>query len=458
MNFRKVSDGLTAGLAIWVLLAGPAIGQDSTQAKISEAAGRPADRVVAALGSPALEAFLREVLERNPELARFRAKAAAAAVRAPQVRALPDPVAMVTAFPLPPETRVGPQWLKVSLSQHLPGFGKLAAREKAAVFAAVEAEQDWESQRLAMVTKARELAHEWAFCQLRGRIVEEEKHHLVHHEELTRARYSAGLGIQQEVIKIQAAITRAEQRFLEVRLRQGDLLAALNALRDRPASTPFEAAELVEPRRLSLDHEDLLAASLGRPERAAAGAEVGRREALVDLARRDFRPELRLSFDYTAVEGRRDAAGRAMSPQGNGRDILALSAGIELPLHQKRRTAALEEALAQQHAAEARQRAVAAQIEQGLGESRARLPLLWEQWWLFETVLLEQAEESLRSAETAYTTGKLNALELFHSEHVLYEVRLGAARAKADFAIAWARLEGALGAPWKIEEVGYEAD
>ncbi|MCH9649349.1 MAG: TolC family protein [Deltaproteobacteria bacterium] len=457
MYFRKVSCKLTTGAAIWVLLAGPAIGQDIDSPTATKAVGRPADQVVAAVDSPALKVFLLEVLERNPDLERYRAKAAAAAVRAPQVRALPDPVAMVTAFPLPPETRVGPQRLSVSLSQRLPGFGKLAARERAAVFAAVGAQQNWESQRLTVVTKARELANEWAFSQLRDRIVEEEKHHLVHHEELTRARYSAGLGIQQEVIKIQAAITRAEQRLLEVRIRQTELLADLNALRDRPAITPLGGLELLEPKALALDYEDLVTASLGLPERASAEAEVERRKALVDVAQRDFRPEIRLGFDYTVVERRQDAAGRTVAPQGNGNDILALSAGIELPLHRKRRSAALEQALAEQQAAEAHQRAIEAQIERNLGESRARLPLLFEQWWLFETVLLKQAEESLRSAETAYTTGKLNALELFHSEHVLYEVRLGAARAQADFAIAWARLEGALGSPWKAEEVGNEA-
>ncbi len=454
MRFREVSTWLTVG----ALAAFPAAGQEVDHRSSSRGDRGAAEAVAAAVGSPPLKAFLREVLERNPDLARLRAKAAAAAVRAPQVRALPDPVAKVTAFALSPETRVGPQRLSVSLSQRLPGFGKLAAREKAAVFAALEAEQAWESRRLELVTEARELAIEWAFSRERAGIVEEEHHHLVHHEELARARYSFGLGIQQEVIKNQAAITRAEQRLLEVRIRQGELLASLNFLRDKPADTPFEGGALAEPRSLSLPHEALLLASRGRPERAAAGAEVGRREALVEVARREYRPELNLGLDYTLVDRRRDSSGRINPPQGNGNDIFALSAGIALPVHRGRLSAALEEALAEQGAAEAHQRAVEGQIERDLGESRARLPLLFEQWWLFETVLLKQAEEALRSAETAYTTGKLSGLELFHSEHVLYEVRLGAARTRADFAIAWAKLEGALGAPWKLEEERHDRD
>jgi outer membrane protein TolC len=41
----------------------------------------------------------------------------------------------------------------------------------------------------------------------------------------------------------------------------------------------------------------------------------------------------------------------------------------------------------------------------------------------------------------------LNALDLLDAERVLLEVRTGTERARADLAIALARLEGAIGAP-----------
>ena len=66
---------------------------------------------------------------------------------------------------------------------------------------------------------------------------------------------------------------------------------------------------------------------------------------------------------------------------------------------------------------------------------------------LFEEVLLVQAEQSLRSAESAYAAGTVNALDLLDAERLLLEVRTSAARARADHAIAVARLEGAIAAP-----------
>ena len=70
-----------------------------------------------------------------------------------------------------------------------------------------------------------------------------------------------------------------------------------------------------------------------------------------------------------------------------------------------------------------------------------------EQVELFEHVLLIQAEQSLRSAESGYAAGSLNSLDLLDAERVLLEVRTGIERARADHAIAYARLEGAIGAP-----------
>ncbi|MEO1367931.1 MAG: hypothetical protein AAFX50_12215, partial [Acidobacteriota bacterium] len=63
-----------------------------------------AERLLAAVPGPGLRELGADMLDRNPEIARARRSAAAAAAKAPQVRALPDPVAALTLFALPPET------------------------------------------------------------------------------------------------------------------------------------------------------------------------------------------------------------------------------------------------------------------------------------------------------------------------------------------------------------------
>ena len=390
----------------------------------------------------ALKDLVVEVLKRNPDVARARHRAAAAASRAPQVRALPDPVAALNVFVLPPETRVGPQLLSVSIRQQLPWFGKLALRGQAALFAAAAAKSEVETLRLDLLTEARRLFYELAFLAEHESILRAERSTLERFEEAARARYAAGAGLQQGIVRIQAQITRVDTRVLAISERRADLLAAMNALRDRPADTAITKLELPLPVALALDTDTLRRAAIaGRPKMVAANAEIARRQTLIELAEKNFRPDFNVGLSYTMVGRRDDPAGRLSPPPDDGDDVLALSGAVNLPIRRRKLEAGLEEALAIHRAAEEQRRQILAGIERSIGDLAARLPLLFEHWQLLENVLHVQAREALASAETAYTTGKLNAVDLLDAEVVLFDVRTAAARIRADYAVAQAQME-----------------
>jgi cobalt-zinc-cadmium efflux system outer membrane protein len=392
--------------------------------------------------------LLTEVLERNPELASLEAAARAAAERAPQVSALPDPLLAVTGYIWPVETRVGPMQVMASISQRLPWFGKLKLREQAALDEALAASARLEAGRLRLLTEARRLHDELAFLSAFEKIVRDDRATLVHYEEVSRTRYATGVGLEQAIIKIQAEITKDDARLLDVATRRAALLASINALRSRPQETPFEAAPLSEARQVRLDAEGLRAAALaGRPEVAAADAEIARSGALVELAQKEYSPDLTLGLSYTSVGKRTDAPGMLAPPPDNGQDALALSGAINLPVWRRRLRAAHEEALEARSRSEDMKRATIVSIEQALGDLTSRIPLTWQRWRLFEDVLLVQADQSLRSAEAGYSTGALTALDLLDAERVLFEVRIQATRTLADYAIALAQLEGTVGRP-----------
>jgi len=415
----------------------------------AEAPPAPADLLRASLDPP-LAALVDEVLERNPELARVRATAAALAARAPQMRSWPDPMASVTAFLMTPETRVGPQQAQAAISQRFPWFGKLELRERRALLEAEAAREVVEAKRLALVTETRRLGWELAFLVEQERVLAEDRSTLSHYEELARARYSSGVGREQAVIKLQAEITRDDNRLLEIANRRAALAATLDALRDRPAGgvPPGWALAGNLPPLPRLDLDALRATALDRrPEVSRARTLAAASETVTELAKKEYRPDWTLGLGYTLVGGRRDAAGRAVPPPDNGDDILGVTLGVSLPVHRERLAAGIAEAEAGATAAREELRATVAGIEQSLGELAARLPLLDEQLALFTGLLSTQAEEALRSAEAAYSSGTADALDLLDAERVLLEVRVGAARLHADALVARARLEGALGAP-----------
>ena len=119
-------------LAISLLIVAPKVGatqdrhHDEHQVEPSETAALlPAERLLGSISQEELRVLAAEVLEDNPALAAAQAEARAAALRAPQVKALPDPTLGVVVFAETPETRVGPQEWTLMLSQSFPWGGKL---------------------------------------------------------------------------------------------------------------------------------------------------------------------------------------------------------------------------------------------------------------------------------------------------------------------------------------------
>ncbi|MEM7582369.1 MAG: TolC family protein [Acidobacteriota bacterium] len=412
----------------------------------------PSEHLLQAVASAPLRAVLSEVLERNPEVARSRRLAAAAMTRAPQVRALPDPIAALQVFVLPPETRVGPQRLTASIQQHMPWFGKLALAERAALYVAAAAEAEIETVRLDQLTEARRLAYELAFQEAHEAIVRAERSALVRYEKAAQARYAAGTGLQQEIVRIQTQITRADTLLLEISERRLTLQAKLNQLRDRPARTPIAG---LDPkvlgswsRDLRFDSDELERQAMSRrPVLAAAAARIEASSVMIEQAERDFRPDLTLGLSYTMVGRRDDKSGLLQPPEDNGDDILALTGSVNLPVRRRKLEARVAEAREQRWAAEEAKRGIVVEIAGTIGDLSARIPLLVRHLDLLESVLSKQAREALRSAETAYSTGKLNAIDLLDAEVVLFEVRIAAARTRTDLAVALAQLERAVAGP-----------
>jgi cobalt-zinc-cadmium efflux system outer membrane protein len=171
----------------------------------------------------------------------------------------------------------------------------------------------------------------------------------------------------------------------------------------------------------------------------------------VELARKAYKPDLTVGATYGLVTGRSDLAPGLMPPVDDGQDVFGVSLSLNLPIKKGKLDAGLEQATEQRLAAVERKREVTTAIDRSLGELVERVRLSREQVELFERVLLIQAEQSLRSAESGYAAGNLNSLDLLDAERVLLEVRTGIERARADHAIALARLEGAIGAPLEAE-------
>jgi outer membrane protein TolC len=439
-----------------LITAAPVLGQLNETEEI-EAAGAdgsaaevvfPADRLLQSIANTELRALISETLERNPGVARAQAQARAADLRAPQVRALPDPVAGVTAWLSGPETRTGPQVLTLSWVQALPWLSKFDLKEQAELLESSAQHFDVEASRLALVTSVRRLYYELAFLAQYKEITQDYLDHLRQHEEISQSRYATGTGASQGVIKIQAEITLADSLLLDIDQRRIDLEAQINHLRDRAASSVILPAVLPAGVEIPSDFQVLReAAEESRPEVTAADARIAAAEARIKLADKENRPNFMVGLTYTFVNPREDQAGMLNPPEGNGDDIFGIQGGVSVPIWRKRLKSGAQEASELDLSAREAKRDILSGIESALGDLVQRIPLTWQQLRLLEDILILQAEESVQSVQSGYVSGALNALDLLDAEHVLFKADTAIARAQADYAIRLAQLEGEVGGP-----------
>jgi len=444
-------------LVVPILLVVPAAGQqeenqvtESSQEAGSVEASRqgPAYRLLSTLTDTELRDLVTDALERNPEVALMLAKARAMELRTSQVRALPDPVAAATAWVDGAQTRTGPQVLTLSWTQALPWLSKLDLSEQAVLLEAGAMRFEAEAKRLELVTSVRRLYYELGFLVQQREVAEDFLDHLRQHEAISRSRYATGVGASQDVVKIQAEITRAENLRLDIDQLRIGLEQELNHLRDRSASTLILPATLPQSKEIHADFRTLLElAGKARPEVRAADARIAASEARIKLAEKNRRPDFSVGLTYTFVDRRDDEAGIVNPPEGNGDDILGIQGGIRIPLWRQKLRSGVEES--EQLALSSREdrRRVMADIEASLGDLLRRIPLNWQQLHLLEDILLVQARESVQSAQSKYVSGTFNALDLLDAEHVLFDAETAIARARADYAIRLAQLEGAVAAP-----------
>lgn len=399
-----------------------------------------------------LREFIEEALDRNPGVRESFLRYQAGLQRIPQVRSLPDPMLGVTQFARTPETRVGPQTTVLSLSQKFPWFGKLSDQGKLAAKDAGVLSELHQAHRAEVIQQVKLAYYDLAYIDRAIVITNEDEQLLGHYETLAQARYSQGVGLQQAVIKLQAEITRDRNRLQVLKRQRVDSEAALNTVRDQPAGTPVAPIERLSPLDVEIDLDALYAIGRdARPEVKAAFLEIEKHEKRIHLAKRQYWPDLTLGASWTNLNGRHDRAGRLSPPEDNGKDIYSVVAGVNLPIFRRKYDAGVQEATETFGAAREAYRDVVNEVGLSVRSVGFRIQTIEEQLALFEKALLPQAEQALRSTETAYASGTTGVLDLLDGERTLLEVRLGLARLETDYLKALADMERAIGSAFPEE-------
>lgn len=360
---------------------------------LAGAAGEPA----AVPLSP--QALVARALERSPELAAARAEVEAALSSVSPAGALPDPMLTLsyendgTSISLgeEPMTR-----LSLMGEQTLPFPGKLRL---ASEVASAEARVSETAVARAELSVTAQVLRAWAtLAEAReaARLTDEQGGTWKGIEEGTRARYAAGMGSQQDVLRAQSERTRLLQQR---RRDEAAIRGAESELRRLLFAGPDEALPAVAelPREVPAipgSEESLARAEERSPELLGARVSGERERLAADLARLGTRPDF--------------VAQAAYMNRGSLPLMWSVSAGVTLPLWAGRKQKPLELAADRRlAAARERERDVRARLTAVTTERLALLSDLSEEVRLDREALLVQDRLAVEAALASYRAGSV---------------------------------------------------
>jgi len=384
--------------------------------------------------------LLAEALRSHPEIAAAERRFEAASQRPIQERSLPDPMISAgynsSGNPLPgaglgtePTANIG-----VMVSQEIPYPGKLALRSAVASREADAEQQLIEAARLSVTARVKQAYYSLAYAYAVGDVLARNKALLGTLLKVSENRYSVGQAAQQDVIKAQTQLSILELQEQRIAQQRASQAGALNALLNRPASSP-----LARPADLALVPFDydldalITAATAHAPMLQRDRVMIDRSQLALNSARRDYKPDFAVSGGY-AFMGAMPA-------------MYEFRFDMKVPLQRARRAAAVAEQLSALAAASGTYDGSRLSLQGRLQEdyqmasTSARLATLYRQ------TVLPQARLALESSMASYQTGAVDFLSVLTNFGSVLEYEMTYFGELTAFHVAVSRLEEMTGTP-----------
>jgi outer membrane protein, heavy metal efflux system len=384
---------------------------------------------------PALAALIAEAVGRSPDVLAAREAAESAKQRTRPAEALPDPMLTVnyendgSAISLGTEPM---SQLQFMAQQTIPLGGKRRLAGQAAGSAAAEAATRVDRARLGVEASVRRA---WAaLASARESLALTDGQIATWKEigELTRSRYAAGMGSQQDLLRAQGERTRLEQQRVRDEAAEELGRVELSRILLRPVGPEVEPAPVLLRGAAGLPLPDRAAALADAEARSPelAEARLARERAALEtnLARKGTTPDLVVQAGY----GNRGSLPMTWSA----------GVGVTLPLwsgsKQKPLVAAAE---GQERAAKAAEEATRAKLVARTSERLVKLSQLAREARIDAEGILVQDRLSVDAAVASYTTGSVPFVTVLEALGTLYADRRAAVSRVADYLKADADLK-----------------
>jgi outer membrane protein TolC len=350
-----------------------------------------------------LRDLVEEALKGNREIRAAEHRVEGYQNKIPQAASLPDPMVGVgyqndTLNSYTYGQSSDSKWM-FEASQMFPFAGKRGLKQEMAQADAESQQAILETLRRRVVARVTELYCDLFLVDKNMEILAGRKSLYGVVEEAAMARYSSGMGTQQEVLMAQAEKYMILEREEMLRQKRETLEGMLNLTMGRDARAPLGKPAAPEETPLEADLDELIRAAHQRSpeirarEKMAAGA-----EAKVSMARREFFPDVTLTAGV-------DKRG------GDFTDMYKLLASVNLPVFFKsKQEPAVQEALAVQKETRQDLEGTRLMVASGIRENYAMAHSARRIMELYRSGLIPRSNQDFEAALSLYSTGRGDAL------------------------------------------------
>ena len=391
-----------------------------------------------------LDPLVQEAIARNPKIIAALERHSGLKERVPQAGALEDPMLGFGVVNLPNNFDLNEEDMtakEVSVSQKFPFPGKRGLSEEVAAKEADAGAAEIEDIANQVVKELKTAFYDLSHIYRAEEVARRSKGLLEELAKITQTRYSLGLGIQEDLIRIQVEISKMLDDLIMLDQKKRALAARLNYLLNRPPNSPVGRPEEFEFRRAAFSLEDLQQQALiANPMLRSLKQEVAARGKNVELARRDYFPDFSLKFAYGQREDRLDMY----------TGMVEMNLPIFFKSKQERKVA---EAYADIRSAQARYDSVQNEVFYMIVDMGSMAQRLERKIELYRTGIIPQARLQIDTAMSAYMVNKADFMTLLDSRMRLYRYELEYHDALTEYEKSLAALEAAVGTTFSQEVV-----
>lgn len=385
-----------------------------------------------------LAALVEEAQRNNPEIQAMTHSYQAAGQMTRSAAALPDTQVMVQHLsvgsprPFAGYTNSDFAYIGLGAAQEFPWAGKRKLRAEAAGLQADAMRAQSEAVGRKVVEQLKIAYYKLAYLQQTLTILLRDDKLLSDMEQIAESRYRVGQGNQQEVLKAQLQHTRILQEINMHHREVAEQQALIKRLLGRSQDSPDVVTEPLRERALPPEIAELSRqAGENNADVAARKATAARGDKLIELSRKEFRPDFGVQYMYQNTDRR-------------FRDYYLATFTVTLP-NRGRRRAELAQALEEQKAAAA---SLDAEIQRSRSEVQTQYQiakLSTEQLKIYREGLMPQAQATFQSAMAAYQANRQDFETLLSSFRDVLDFEEQYQKELSEHESALARLESLTG-------------